>query len=166
MSSYKNLSEFLVRWSAMKQSIRPVLAIKLKSDTEEMTEKIRSRVKSGENAKGGQFTDYSDRHRKAREKKGLQTGYKDFWFNGVMFNGDNFSIVKEENNGDKVTLTLGFKGTNIRNNKTSITNEELLYIHSEHEGKESIIATNEKEEDALVQALTDEVFNFIKQSIG
>lgn len=82
----------------------------------EVIKAITDRAKKGQGA-SGDYSDYQRSQRRRRDKKGLQTGYKDLHYSGTMF-----SSIQEVGREYKVidgvaalaTLEINFKGRAFR----------------------------------------------------
>jgi hypothetical protein len=120
---------------------------------------VRNRIQEkGENAQGSKFGNYSVgpipeySYKAKREKRGLQTSFVD-----MTFTGDTLSDVTVVENGG-----IGFKGYAIVKSKNSITisngstsGEVLGYLEDKY--GPDILATNDKEDEILAEALDDEL---------
>lgn len=104
------------------------------------------RVKADGRGARGKFSAYSTGWAKKRRQKGLQTGNKDFWYDGKMWGS--FQIIKEKVGDSSVVFELGT--TDGKSRKGSLY---LSDIHSDNEG-ELIIDITEDEWDKL----TDDIF--------
>jgi hypothetical protein len=111
-----------------------------------MTSQIINRVQGkGKDAFGGMFTPYSEKYKKKREKRGMQTAYKNFTFEGFMWR--DFGIKKAEKN----KVILGGKTED---------GQDKIYWNSQRE-KKNIIQPSQEEikfltkqvNDAILQAL-------------
>jgi len=146
-----NLLNFKIDLDALRAIIDKVPAMVVK------------RVKeTGEGSKN-RFTAYSDgiiprgqyrgmTWKQVRSGKGLQTGNKDFWFDGIMWGSYQ---VTDENVKDLVisyTLTT-------TDGKTRGGTDYLADIHSDKEGQ-NILDITEQEEEKIM----DDVFNVVLKS--
>jgi len=118
------------------------------------------RVKTGEDSKGGGFSDYGSYWLNKRTKKGLGSA-KNFTFSGQMW--DSFGVIGVKNNGKQITVSMSVDGDNIdsdgRKNKRSQKNIEILDGHTTRENK-SLVALSEKEIDDLRISFKNELIRY------
>ena len=120
------------------------------------------RVKSTGKGVGDKFSPYSDaiikkgehkgmRWKDVRSEKGLQTGFKDFWFEGDMW--QSYVVIKETVGGGIMRWTLG-----TTDGKTRRGSAYLSDIHSNKEGQFILDITDDEWEK-----VSDEIWEeFVK----
>ena len=89
---------------------------------------------------------------KRRSNSGLQTGKKDFWFDGKMWGS--FVILKEEVTTTGISFTLG------GNNADAHNGGYLIDIHSDNQGQNILDITDEeweKIENALFRKFAENI---------
>lgn len=123
---------------------------------QEVVKEVKNRViTQGIDANGSRFSDYSKRHSQKRRARGLDTSKKNFQFSGSMW--DSFGVVEEQIKSNGVTVWLGMDG---QNTDTRRSNQELVNLHSDREGR-SIIAVSESEVEKITEELREKVKNYI-----
>jgi len=96
------------------------------------------RTKSSGGAKGS-YSPYKTHWTKVRERKGLQTGNKDFWFEGDMWK--TYKVTTAENTDYGAMFILSSEGAVGHNGK------ELVDIHSDKEGQNLLDITDDEWKD-------------------
>lgn len=115
-------------------------------EVQRLTAQITNRVQNkGKDAFGGMFTPYSEKYKKKREKRGMQTAYKNFTFEGFMWR--DFGIKKAEKN----KVILGGKTED---------GQDKIYWNSQRE-KKKIIQPSQEE----IKFLTKQVNDAIMQAL-
>lgn len=139
-SSGQRKRDNLVRvgtFEGLSEVLRPVI--------NEIPGMVSQRVKgTGAGASGSFSTPYSRGWARERNKKGLQTSKKDFWFTGDMWG--TFKLVEEKIDAGGIVFTLASDGSLGHNG------EHLVDIHS-------------KKEEQNILEITQEEFNEIDKKI-
>jgi len=105
------VDEFLSSMENLNRGLEAEIVKILQDESETLTKKIRRRVKEKgvvskgyEDSSGKATTPYSNTSgwKEKRKKKGLQTGYKDLYFSGQLFD----SFIPRETKSDGNTVTV------------------------------------------------------------
>ena len=113
-----------------------------------------TRVKSTGSNEDKTFSAYSPDWAGVRSRKGLQTGKKDFYFDGTMW--DSYKITKEGVTAMGITFVLGTTA-----GMTRKSGQFLSDIHSDNEGTTILDITDDEWDD-----LEDEMMVIISKKIG
>ena len=109
----------------------------LRPIVEQVPAVVTQRVRGTGSGSGGRFSAYSNDWAKKRSRKGLQTGNKDFWFDGTMWGS--YKIVGERIGDGFIQYELGTTG-----GKSRSGSEYLSDIHSDNENQFILDITDEE----------------------
>jgi hypothetical protein len=165
--TYATLDEFNVALQATLNGLTAEIGAVLPKLSKDLAGSIKVRVQStGVDGDGKAFsTPYSRSHTYKKKKYGQgsygqQTSFKNFTYQGTMWNNFDFRTVSVAQ--DMVKSTIGFAGSNVYK-----SNEELVGIHSDNESqKYSIAQPNKTEEEELVNAIGNAIGQYIERTLG
>ena len=162
--NYATMDDFEAALLRAKQGLDGAIETALRQNVSSLVDKIKLRVSTtGMDGNGSPFsTPYSRSHAYKRKTKGkgslgTQTSYKGFYFQGTMW--DNFKALAFTNSGDRVSVSLGFTGSN-----TYVSNEALNQIHSATEtnkGKTPLAMPNKQEGMELTRLIGKSIGDYL-----